>query len=302
MAFGMDHGLDLSQPDTLTDSEWDDFKKQQGTGAGYPEGHPIYRFWVDAGRPDLVKAQRTLIQTVEPSVGLGDPRARIERGGLSSTLAKVFVYILMGFQTGVEYQVRLAAQRGYSRAEVLDVFALAALHSSANGVTDLYDRRGLMDQFANWPNSESTARIPEGWDRDLDSLRAGLDFSEPELSGEEHDALMRWYLRYLAEIPPWVTFLAEYNPRLLKQLRSRWENAVKALPRQFIPFALLIWHMVQQNDDGIRESLLLARGFNVSKDQIVATAGIAALMYGGPTSLSAFERVGGEIFRRWDER
>jgi hypothetical protein len=298
----MDHGLDLSQPDTLTETEWSDFKRLHGTAAGYPDGHPLYRFWVEAGRPDVVKTQRTILQTAEPAIGLGDPRARGKKGGLPSPLAKLFVYILTNFYTGVEYQVRLTAQRGYSRAEVLDVFALAALHSAASGVTDLHARRGLMEQFANWPNAESTARLPDGWDRELDTLKAGLDFSEPELSAAEHDALTGWYLEYLGEVPPWVAFLAEHNPRLLKQLRARWENAVKALPRQFVPFALLIWHLIQQDDAGIRENLLLARGFGMSKDQVVATAGVAALTYGGPTCLSVLDRVGGEILRNWEGR
>jgi hypothetical protein len=302
MQFGMDNGLDLSKPDTLTETEWKDFTRLHGTAAGYPDGHPLYRFWIEAGRPDVVKAQRTILQTAEPSIGLGDPRSRSKQGGLPSLLAKLLVYILTNFHTGVEYQVRLAAQRGYSRAEVLDVFALAALHSAASGVTDLYTRHGLMDQFKNWPNDESTARLPDNWDRELGTLKAGLDFSEPELSAAEHEALMNWYLQYLGEVPPWVTLLAEYNPRLLKQLRSRWENAVKALPRQFVPFAQLVWHLIQQNEEGIRENLLLARGFNMNKDQVVATATIAALTFGGPTSLSAFQRAGDEIFKNWEMR
>jgi hypothetical protein len=40
----------------------------------------------------------------------------------------------------------------------------------------------------------------------------------------------------------------------------------------------------------------------MSKDQVVATAGVAALTYGGPTCLSVLDRVGGEILRNWEGR
>jgi hypothetical protein len=299
MSSWTDNGLDLSNPDEVTPEEWEAFRRSHGEASGYPEGHPVYRFWMEAGRPDIVKRNRTILQVVEPSVGTESPGWRTRHGGLPTALANLHLYILNRFTSGVVYECVLAQKHHYAKEQVLDVFALASIHSAAASFVDLHDNAELRELFATWPETDEGPKLPAGWDYDLASLRAGLDYSVPDLGAEELDRLYGWYRRYLGEIPEWVSFAAEHNPRLLKQFRARWEGAVKALPRQFVPFCQLVYYGVTRNEAGIRECVLLGRGLGMSRDQIVATACVAAQTYGGPTALAAFSSAAGDLLASW---
>src|ERR1700691_2395479 len=109
MAWGIDQGLDLDKPNSLSDAEWEQFRVQHGTPFGYPDGHPVYRFWVEVGRPDVMKRQRTILRVLEPDVGVGGPEWRAQRAGVPSAMVNLHIYLLIKYETGVVYEVALAA-------------------------------------------------------------------------------------------------------------------------------------------------------------------------------------------------
>src|SRR3546814_9957502 len=76
---------------------------------------------------------------------------------------------------------------------------------------------------------------PEGWAADIGAFRSGIDYSTVDLTADEKAKLYDWYLRTIGEIPPYVRFMAEHRPRLLKTHRARIENMLYILPKQMWP-------------------------------------------------------------------
>src|SRR3546814_12457171 len=88
--------------------------------------------------------------------------------------------------------------------------------------------------------------VPKGWAPDIQAFRSGLDFSTVDLTADEKAKLYDWYLRTIGEIPPYVRFMAEHRPRLLKTHRARIENMLYVLPKQMWPTHMLYYHVMSR--------------------------------------------------------
>lgn len=69
----------------------------------------------------------------------------------------------------------------------------------------------------------------------MDTLRSGLDFSDPQLSPAELLRLEDWYEDLTGEVPPVVRFMGRHRPDVLKAYRDRYESCLKVLPKQSLP-------------------------------------------------------------------
>jgi hypothetical protein len=294
-------GLDLDRPDKLSDEEWQAFAAAQGAPLGYSDGLPSYRLFRDGGRPDLIKRQRTIMRTVSP----GHDRAHDAAGAaddehrLPVVLAFLHLYIVWGYQPGIRYTLELAVRSGYSRAELMDVVAVANLHTVARGLNELHELAMIESLPLRSPSSKAPL-LPVGWSFDPRAFTCGLDFSTLETSASEVDLIEKWYLRVCGEAPPWVRLLGAENPPLLKQMRNRFEHALTALPNQFLPYVQLMLHLIGGNEDGIRESLLLARGLGMTRGQTLAAIMFTGATYGGTACISMAARAGGDALHDWE--
>ena len=313
MSIGLDiGGLNLDEPDALDNEEWASFSVAHGTPQGYPEGAPAYRFWREVGRPGAIKRQRMLLKTTLPEPEADEDKSEVAGrvGAHAATpnwpsftpgfIADLHLYLIMDFQLGLEYETFIAARAGYTKEEVLDVFSVANLRSCSRGFSGAAFNETVLDRLRDYPEPKERVVHPEGWEFDPDSFRSGVDFSTLDVKSGEIDLISDWYNTVLGEVPNWVRFLARENPRLLKQMRNRFEHSLKALPKQFMPF-LLLNHSIATgaSDETLRENLLFARGFGVRRDQAVGVIGFAAATYGGPDSLNSIERVGRTILDNW---
>jgi len=52
-------------------------------------------------------------------------------------------------------------------------------------------------------------------------------------------------------------------------MRNRWESCLVELPKQFMPATMLHYAVTTNSKDGIRENVLLAKAFGVSKTMTV---------------------------------
>jgi hypothetical protein len=114
------------------------------------------------------------------------------------------------------------------------------------------------------------------------------------MSPTELRAVQDWYQATLGEIPPHVKFLAAHRPDLLKAYRQRFETCVRELPKQIVPTTLLHYHVIRGFASGIRDNVVLARAFGVSKQLVLNTIGSASL-----TGIEGFDLVddaAGDIF------
>ncbi|HEX4737336.1 MAG TPA: hypothetical protein VH331_07230 [Allosphingosinicella sp.] len=273
-------GLDLSKPTELTPEEASAFKGHYGTQFAVPM-HGL-DWWIDRN-PEVLKRYRlycSLTLRVEPAV----------TGG--GTLA---FYMLMGYVKGARYVMNSFLNDGLSKAQALEMIAIAFVHAGPRGMETIAEAMEGLD-FPDEP--DPPARFPAGWVPDIDAFRSGLDFSTLDLSADEKAALYDWYLRTIGEIPPYVRFMAEHRPRLLKTHRARIENMLYALPKQVWPTALLYYHVMSRVAEGIRENVLLCKAWGVSKSDTLDVIG-NALVYGQMEAATMVQREAGDVFDGW---
>jgi hypothetical protein len=275
-------GLDLSRPTELTPEEAEAFRAHYATQFGHSlDG---LDWWLDRN-PEVLKRYRlysSLTLRVEP--------AMTGNGTLT-------FYALMGYLTGVRYVLHSWRARGISRAQADEMIALAFVHAGPRGMQCIAEAmKGL--EFPE--NPDPPARFPEGWAPDIEAFRSGLDFSSVDLLPGEKAKLYDWYLRTIGEIPPYVRFMAEHRPRLIKTHRARIENMLYVLPKQMWPTTMLYYHVMSRQAEGIRENVLLCKAWGVSRSDTLDTIG-NALVYGQMEAASMIQREAGDIFDGWTE-
>jgi hypothetical protein len=293
MGWGNDLGLNLDDPETLTTLEFAELNRRHSHGVvgNYPDGYPIWRMFA-AFRPDVLKRHRMTM------VGWGKTHAPTGMMAVAG-IADLHLYVVLNFQTGVWYELPLARHQGYSREQVLDIFAVANLNTVGIGVTDAACPENLAT-LRDWPQEiENPVEFPDGWSVDPEAFRSGMDFSEPEVSDDDIANIKSWYERNLGELPGYVSHLIEYDPVYLKVHRNRWEHAIKALPKQMMPYLLLHLDLARGFGDAVREDVLLAKAFGMTKEQVISTISFAAMVYGGFGAVALADRVSGDILKAW---
>jgi len=202
-------------------------------------------------------------------------------------------YAITGFTRGVIVEIQFGR---HSKAEVADALAIALMHSFGVGLFTVAAE--VQDYLRIYPGPAEPISWPDGWTPDPEFFRAGLDFSTPELLPGELERIESWYTRVTGEVPRFVRFLGEVSPNVLKAYRNRFENTVRALPKQALPWLQVHYHALVANEEGLRDNILLARGFGMTQRQVV-DALLWAMLYGGVEVISLVDRVAGDLIRRW---
>lgn len=202
-------------------------------------------------------------------------------------------YALIGYDVGVRYLLHTRQKLGMTREQIFEGIAIAFLVMGPAGAETV--ARALEDY--EWLEPTEPAQFPDGWAPDAAAFASGLDFERPELTDDEEERLLQWYLDTLGELPPYVRFLLRERPELLKAYRGRFENCLRILPKQFVPTTLLHYSVTRGFEHGIRENLLLARAFGVEKAIALNTIGSASL--NGIDTISIVEAIAGDVFAGW---
>jgi hypothetical protein len=275
-------GLDLSKPTEITPEEIEAFKHHYATQFGHSlEG---LDWWLDMN-PEVLKRYRlysSLTLRVEPAI----------TGNGTLTF-----YAIGGHLTGVRYVLHSWKTRGVSKAQALEMIAMAFVHAGPRGMETIAEAAKDIE-FEEAP--DPPAKFPEGWAVDLDAFKSGLDFSAPSLSGAEKAKLYDWYLATIGEIPPYVRFMAQHRPSLIKTHRARIENMLYHLPKQMWPTTMLYYHVMSRLAEGIRENVLLCKAWGVTKSDTLDTIG-NALVYGQMEAATMVQNEAGDIFDWWQD-
>lgn len=281
-----DRGLDLAHPGTTTEQEKADFQSLCAANLGRTQ--PGFDFWLEQG-PEVLKRYRAFATAGQKDRLPGDtPFAGF--GFLQ-------YYALLGYSEGVRYLVRLWQLQHLNKTQVLEGLALGFIHMGPRGMETVAE---ALEDY-EWLVPDQAARFPEGWARDPSAIRSGLDFGTREMTLPEAKSLRAWYLGTLGEVPRYVEYQLKYNPAALKTFRARYETAIETLPKQVIPYTMLHWNVLRGFGDGIRENVLLARGFGMSRD-LTLRAIYSALINAGVETASLVDRAAGQVFDEWDWR
>ena len=127
----------------------------------------------------------------------------------------------------------------------------------------------------------------------------GLNLSDvTSVTGPEREQFGAFYTSILGHTHRGLDYLLDQDPATLKRYRQRFETCARELPKQIVPTTLLHYNVIRGLASGIRDNILLARAFGVSKHLVLNTIGSASL-----TGIEAFDLVHdatGDIFATWD--
>jgi hypothetical protein len=200
---------------------------------------------------------------------------------------------------GVIHETRASHAFGASWAQVNEVFGLAFMHSGPSGFGSVYN--AAFEYMLTYPrDEESTMRFPPGWEPDPEALHTGLDFSKPELSDSERQALFAWYEKTIGEVPRSVELLVQLNPRFAKAHRAKFERTFRgALPKQMLPYMLFHYEMNRGSVGGMREAALLCRAWGVSRDLMIHCVTLGTGYMAGLSAMYGVHDAIGELLDDW---
>ena len=276
----------LYNPDVTTQEEIDQYRKFYRETKGY--SLPAFEFWLEF-RPDVLKRYRANFVKETTSVE-EKPRP------LAHVVAMLHHYAVVGFEDGIIYEVKLCEAEGATRGEIMDTLAFAFIHGNPMGMRSV--ATSSMEYLRTSPEKPARAdRWPGTWSFDRDAFKSGIDFSTPEASARDMEALHDWYQSTMGEVPRYVRFLARHRPRFLKSYRNRFEHALRdGLPKEMVPYLLLNFNVSRGFRDGIREAVLLGRSLGLTRPQLVDA--ICWAYYGGMDAISIAEEAAGDILDR----
>lgn len=279
-------GLDVTSPDVTTSEEIAAYRAEYtGTNKGLLDS---YEFWLEF-RPDVLKRHKARTRHYESAEGPGYPLVQI--------LAAIHQYTVSGFREGVAYEIRLAQNVGASRADILDTISVAFIHAGHRG---MYAAAAYAEYLRDYREPEVVERFPAAWSFDASAFESGLDPSSREASDIDIERIRGWYARTIGEIPPYVEFLSQHRPGLLKAYRDRYEHAIRdALPKQMLPYMLLNYNVVRGFADGIRENVLLGQALGMTRAQLIDSICFATL-HAGANALDIAHAAAGDILLRMD--
>jgi hypothetical protein len=277
-------GMDLNRSGSFTQEEVrasEEFYKQTlGTTLAGLE------FWYEHGA-DHLRRYRRFVDVSTPG--------RYESSRTVDGFGFLPYYALLGFTTGVRYLLRTRQRLGLTRSQIEEGIAMAFLVCGPAGMDVV---AGALDGF-EWIVPEQPAAFPDGWAADPDAFNSGLDFTSDEMTPRELRTLEEWYARVLGEVPPYVQFLGRERPNVLKAMRNRWEHCLVELPKQFMPMTMLHYAVITGSAAGVRENVLLAKAFGVTKAMTMNMI-CSALINGWTSGASLVEDAAGDVFKNWD--
>jgi hypothetical protein len=280
-------GLDLTNLDSITPEEVAAFRNYYTRVKGQPM--PALEFWLEF-RPDVMKRYRAGVRHTTSAEEHDHP--------LLHAMAMLHFYAVTGYEDGIEYEVKLCHEGGATKAEILDLLAVAFIHGSPRGMR--FVASGASSQLRDWVEPEPRAKWPAGWSCDPDALRSGADFSTQDASAEDIKRIVAWYRATLGEVPSYVDFLARNRPGLLKAYRNRFEHAIRdELPTQMLAYAVLNMNVARGFAEGIRESVLLGSALGMTRPQLT-DAITWGLYYGGVDAIGVAQRAAGDLLDHLD--
>jgi len=284
-------GMNVSEPDVTTPEEIEAFFAFDDQ----PTGRPLasYALWADL-RPDVVKRLLNYVHFIHESESWSCP------------LPYLNIYAVGGWPEGVRYIMGICQPStflsgpGYSRDAVVETLALSFYLAPSWGTVLVADavREGLAEYREPEPGAPSP--WPDGWAVAPDELKAGLDYSTPDLTKDDVRVLREWYLRVLGEVPKSIELYVRYRPQLLKAERNRWENIVRTgLPNQMFAYLLIHHEVWRGRAAGTREALLLARGLGMSKEHATDAVWYGGSFLGGTATISEVAETVEEVLDAW---
>lgn len=287
-------GLDLANLEVTTPEEVDAHLVNCWGSRG-----PIYDMYasslmLDYGGPAFIKHHTAASFETESELSKLSPGART----ILRATHTMSAYVMLGWETGIRNEFNVLRMVGIPARQSMEVVLFSQLYAGMRGLGHTYHAVG--DFLPAYAEPTVAPDFPPGWEVNPEAFQAGLDYSVREMTKADVDHLTAWYERTVGYVPESIRFALKYHPEFLKPNRGKWEVAIRTLPKQFAPHLMIRQNMLAGNVDGLRESVLLAKAWGMTRDLVIF--GISgAVMYftafeGYYTAMKAVD----DILENWD--
>jgi hypothetical protein len=131
-------------------------------------------------------------------------------------------------------------------------------------------------------------------------MRSSRDWTCPLAnSDQDRRALTGWYEHNIGYVPDSIAAGLEMDPTFMKMNRMKWESAIVTLPKQVAPQVMIRINMVTGNVEGLRESVLLARNWGISRQHVVNGIFAATMYFTAFEGLHTASRAARDVLRTW---
>ena len=293
--YTLSRGLDLRNVDDTTNEEIATFRSAVLEARRGKLMYPLSAYsFVLENRPDMLKYHFRQMQQLHAVPGGG------ETGSALTCLTMLHWYACNRVEEGVIHEVRSSQREGASKTQINEVLALAFMHSGPSGFRTVYDQ--AFDYMQTYQDPATPIQFPPGWAPDLEAFTSGLDFSIIDLLDDERERLFGWYEATIGFVPRSVAFLTEHNPRFMKAHRGKFEAALStgALPKQIVPYILIHYNMNRGFRDGIREAILLAKAWGMTKQQVINAITLGVGYMSGIDGAYVVADAAGDLLDSWE--
>jgi len=207
-------------------------------------------------------------------------------------------YLVLDWETGILNQFQVLRRNGMSKQQIMEIVMFVQLYGGMRQLGHVYRAVGdLLPAFAEPPNPP--ARFPANWTVDPEAFKAGLDLSTRAFTAQDGRALTGWYERNIGYVPESIATGLELHPEFMKMNRMKWESAIVTLPKQVAPQVMIRINMITGNVEGLRESILLARNWGISRQHVINGIFAATMYFTAFEGLHTASQAALDILREW---
>jgi hypothetical protein len=232
---------------------------------------PLYELSANALMLDFAPDFAKLHRWGSDIFGRPDPERIIALG-----IQNMHSYMMTGWETGILNSFHTLRRWGMEKQQLMEIVMFSSLYAGMRGLGHTYHAIGdMLAVFA--PPDRGPAPFPPGWEIDNEGFKAGLDMTTRSLTDQDRKNITEWYEKTIGYLPNSYEWGMKYHPEFIKSSRARWENSIKSLPKQVVPFIMLRHNTIMGSRDGLRESALLGKAWGMTSDWI--TLGITATAF-----------------------
>jgi hypothetical protein len=206
-------------------------------------------------------------------------------------------YLVLGWETGIANQFDLQRRNGLTKRQVMEVVMFTQLYAGMRGLGHVY--RAVGDALPGMAEPTVPATFPDGWAPDPGAFACGLDLSTRTCTRADREAIATWYESTIGYLPESIEFGLELHPEFVKMNRVKWESAIRTLPKQVAPHIMIRLNMMSGNVPGLREAVLLARAWGISRQHVVNSINASVMYFTGFEGLYPAAAASRQILRDW---
>jgi hypothetical protein len=196
-------------------------------------------------------------------------------------------YMMLGWETGIANQFDLQRRNGLTKRQIMEVVMFTQLYAGMRGLGHVY--RAVGDALPGMAEPAAPG-----------AFACGLDLSTRACTGADREALAAWYQGTIGYLPESIEFGLEIHPEFVKMNRVKWESAIRTLPKQVAPHIMIRLNMMSGNVQGLREAVLLARAWGISRQHVINGINASVMYFTGFEGLHTAAGAARQILREWD--